>query len=749
MKKIIIASVLICVLLPLIVVTFITKTLATLPSISEYNFSPKLSSKILDDTGDVFSEFFIEQRTFIPIQNMPQILINALLAIEDSNFRSHFGVDFKGLFRAMFINIKAGRVVQGASTLTQQLSKLIFLTTEKTFTRKFKELLLAIQLEYRFSKDEILQMYLNQVYFGKGIYGIHSISKRIFNKNVKDLTLAECALIAGIPKRPNYYSPLKNLEHAMKRRDVVLQRMLELGYISERAYNLAIQKKMNIQIEDDANRGIGNYFSEYIRKKIKKKYGDEILYNAGLTIHTTINSRLQTISENIISDFVSEFNENFGQEAHLIRRENALKDILQIDTIPEECNVIFSDEYIQVSSSVQTSLISEMLQSEEILQYRKISSDTDPSLQSKYDILFSSGPILGIQCALIILDTKNGHIKSLVGGSDFSVSEFNRAVQSKRPPGSIFKPFVWASALKDGEYQNNTIIDDSFLAFKKNEEEDWVEVRGRKERYELHQATEYDIEQIWIPKNYNKKFYGPITFRRGLELSRNVIAVKLIHDIGPPSVIELSHQFGMQYNFPPVLSLSLGSSGLTLLDITTAYSVFSTGGIYKNMIDIIKVVDTKGITIDEYTVHSKQVYPVQLAYLMTSLLQGVIKRGTGWRAKKIKYPIAGKTGTSQKHRDVWFIGYTPSITCGIWIGYDDFSSIGRNLGASQVVVPIWKKIMERVLQFYPHENFIIPKNIIFKSIDASTGYLSLPSCPSKIIEAFISFTEPKEFCPFH
>ena len=631
--------------------------------------------------------------------------------------------------------------------MTQQLSKLIFLTTEKTFTRKFKELLLALQLEYRFSKDEILQMYLNQVYFGKGVYGIHAISKRLFNKKVQDLTLSECALIAGIPRRPNYYSPLRNLNRSIQRRNVVLEQMLKLGYIAKRAYDLALKEKINIFIEDDSNREVGNYFSEYIRQKIQKKYGDEVLYNEGLTIYSTINSRLQRLSENIMSDFISDFDEKFGQEAQLIRRENALKDMIEIDTIPEEYNFIFSEEFLNKSSDTQKSLISDI---------SPVELDFENSVtQKKFDVLISSVPMIGIQCAVVILDTKNGHVKSLIGGSDFSKSEFNRAIQAKRPPGSIFKPFVWASALENEYYQNNTIIDDSFLSFKKNEEEDWIEIQDYNERrqlYQVHQSTEdidIDPEQYWIPKNYNNKFYGPLTFRRGLELSRNIIAVKLIHDIGPSNVIELCHRFGMNYNFPPVLSLALGSSGVTLLDITKAYSVFSTGGVLSDVTDVIKVVNREGEIIDEYKGHSQQVYSPQLAYLVTSLLQGVIKRGTGRRARKIKYPIAGKTGTSQKHRDVWFIGYTPSITCGIWIGYDDFSSIGRNLGASQVVVPIWKKIMEQILKYHPYENFIVPKNIIFESIDANTGYLSLPTCPRKIIEAFVVGTEPKEFCIFH
>lgn len=676
------------------------KFLETLPPVQSLEeYLPRLTTRIYDYKGKLISELFTERRVWVPLNQIPVDLQNAFIAVEDDRFFKHWGISPAGMIRASVKNFMAGRVVQGGSTITQQLSKLIFLTQEKTMGRKVRELLLALQIERRFSKEEILQMYLNQVYFGQGAYGVSAAAKIYFGKSPQELNLSECALLAGLPRLPNFYSPFVNQKRALERRAVVLMRMRQLKYITSEEEKQAAKAPLTVQKTPMAA-AVAPYFIENLRQNLESKYGSDLLYRGGLSIYTTLDLDMQNAAERVVGNALVQFDKEFGPQAEWLRAKEKMDALKKAGTLPKNYSI-------------------------------KASTTVTP-----------------VQGALIAMDPKTGAVRALVGGRDFLKSQFNRATQARRQPGSAFKLFVWITALEN-EFTPASIIDDDPIAYF-NDGHDWRLIENATDTFSIVRATmsmNLTPDRVWVPKNYDGKYFGPITLRRGLAFSRNLVSVRLIDRMNPRKVVEWAQKMGIKSPLDPVLSLSLGTSVTNLMELVNAYGTVAAEGIRTEPYSIIKVTDFEGKVLEQNFPQETEVVSPQLNYLITNLLRGVVTEGTGRAAKNLPVPVAGKTGTTQDQRDLWFVGFTPTLVCGAWMGYDDFAPLGRKMAAGTVLVPWWADFMKEALKDLPPKDFTAPDGINFVKIDRVTGLMANPTCPKVILESFKAGTEPKEFCP--
>ena len=591
------------------------------------NFVSPVTSKVYDINGKLITEYFQENRTPISLSEIPPSLINAIIAIEDSNFYEHHGISFRGILRAMFENVKeSGRIFQGqgGSTITQQLAVNTFLTREETLSRKIKDALLALQIERTFTKDEILEMYLNVIYFGHGAYGIVSAANMYFDKPVSDLSLAESALIAGIPRRPYFYSPFINLEAALKRKNVILKRMSDLGYITEEEYFRTREEEITLNHNQDSVE-IAPHFSSYIRTMLLDKYGVNMVFKGGLKIYTTL--------------------------------------------------------------------------------------DLDMQKKAKEAFLKS-----GREGAIIAIEPNTGYIKAMVGGKNYEESEFNRATQAYRQPGSAFKPFVYLTAIEKG-ISPSLIIDDSPVVY----------------------------ENGWAPTNYEDEFRGPVTLREAFEDSINVVGVKLLERVGVRDVIRDAQKAGIKSTLRPDLSLALGTSEVTALEMASAYATIANMGTYVEPTAIIKVEDYNGKILEQNQIVRKEVFSADVCYTMIKLMEGVLIRGTATNAK-LGRPAAGKTGTTDEFTDAWFVGFTPEIVCAVYIGNDDRKPIGNRMTGAVAAAPIWRDFMVSALQDKPVSDFSAPDNVTEMQVCAKTGLLPGSKCAKTVPVTFISGTEPVQIC---
>jgi penicillin-binding protein 1A len=607
-------------------------------------YKPSITSRVYSDDNKLLAEFFLENRTPVSLTDVPAMLINALIATEDTRFYSHHGLDLHGIARAFIRNIRAHKILEGGSTLTQQLAKVLFLTPERSYTRKLKEMALALRIEQRYTKQEILSLYLNQIYFGSGAYGIESAAQIYFGKSAKELNLAECALLAGLPRSPKYYSPFKEPDNARGRRAYVLNRMVAMGMITVAQATEAKRVPLPSQPVVKVG-GPAPYFVEYIRQKIEERFGASILYTGGLNIYTSINVDLQKYAEQAVKEGLEKI-----EARHRKRRAN-------------------------------------------------------PPLQA----------------ALLAIEPSTGHILAMVGGRDFNESQFNRVWQAYRQPGSAFKPIIFAAALEQG-FSATDIIDDAPLTIK------------------------VDRKKNWSPENFTHTYQGFVTLRKALAQSLNVPTVKLLEKIGVDETIQYARRFGIQSPLTHYLSLALGSSDVTLLELTSAYSVFANHGTRLSPVSILMITDSSGRILYTNDALPVQVMKPETAYLITNLLRGAIEQGTGWKARELGRPAAGKTGTTNDYRDAWFMGYTPNLLAGVWVGYDDHRSIGPKETGARAALPIWLAFMKKALGERESDDFFVPEGIIFKQVDPNTGLLSTDNCPSSIREAFLPGTEPRKYC---
>jgi penicillin-binding protein 1A len=591
------------------------------------NFINPITSKVYDINGKLITEFFQENRTPISLDQLPNHLISAFIAIEDSYFYQHYGISIRGIIRAMVTNIREnGKIFQGqgGSTITQQLAVNTFLTREESLNRKIQDALLALQIERTFTKNEILEMYLNLIYFGHGAHGIVSASELYFGKPATELSLAESALIAGIPRRPYYYSPFINEEAATNRKNVILKRMLDLGYISENEYNLAREENIVFNHNRD-NIEIAPHFSSYIRTMLLEKYGVNMVFKGGLKIYTTLDLALQ----------------EKAQEAFLKSNREG---------------------------------------------------------------------------ALIAIEPQTGHIKAMVGGKNYEESEFNRATQAYRQPGSAFKTFVYLTAIEKG-LSPSLVLEDAPIVY----------------------------ENGWSPENYEKEHRGFVTLREAFEDSINIIGVKLLERVGVRDVIQNAQKAGITSSLRPDLSLALGTSEVTPLEMASAYATIANMGTYIEPISILKILDHNGKVLEQKSPVSKKVFSDDVCYTLIKLMEGVIQSGTGWNAQ-INRPAAGKTGTTNDCIDAWFVGFTPELTCAVYIGNDDRKTLGNKMTGGVVAAPIWHDFMAGALQGQSVKGFSIPANVEEITVCAKTGLLPGQQCAKTVRVAFISGTEPKQVC---
>ncbi|MBI5239283.1 MAG: PBP1A family penicillin-binding protein [Elusimicrobia bacterium] len=668
------------------------RLLAGLPDITVLeDYTPSLTSRVFDCKGQVVAEFSIEKRALLSLAKIPVDLQNAVIAIEDDRFFQHWGISPRGILRSALANLIAGRVRQGGSTITMQLSRQIFLTRQRKLIRKLREILLAIQIERNFSKPEILQFYLNQVYFGEGAYGVQAAARIYFGKEVGELSLADCALLAGIIQAPRGNSPFVHPDQARRRRGAVLGRMLDAGMIAKAELEAASREPIPL------SRPIGQetqapYFVEHVRKRLEQRYGTATLWRGGLKIHTTLDLEQQKTVEALMEKGLTAFDESARKEW-----ERKLK-------------------------------------------------EAPPMLDAAPEV--STSPPTKIQGAFVLMDVKTGAIRAMVGGRD---SIFNRATQARRQPGSTFKPFVWGAALESG-MTAASLVEDTPLAYY-YDGRDWRLLEGATDQYSIDLATQPFAQstdfKIWVPNNFDGKFLGTITLRKALALSRNIASINLITHVGPPLVVDIAHRAGIHSDLEAVPALGLGASAVSPLEMTDAFATFANGGITVVPYTVERVEDAAGKQLESHVPSEREGISPQLAYLLTNLLKGVVRNGTGSHASRLGRPLAGKTGTSNENRDLWFIGYTPDLVAGAWMGYDDFSSLGRkDWTGGSTVVPWWTEIMEQILKDQPKRDFPVPAKIVFVQVDSETGLLSLPTCPKKnrILEAFLEGTEPQSYC---
>ncbi|MGD9043045.1 MAG: PBP1A family penicillin-binding protein [Desulfobacterales bacterium] len=606
------------------------------------NFKPDAVTRIYSADKVLLAELFIEKREPVPLETIPMLLKAALVATEDRKFYKHSGVDLKGIARAIIKDIKAGEFVEGASTITQQLSKTLFLTPRKTLVRKIKEAILAFQLERRYTKDEILELYLNQVYFGSGAYGVQSAAKIFFGKSVKDLNLAECALVAGMPKSPSRYSPLVNPDLAIKRRNTVLRQMRDTDIISDAAYQQALQAGLYTNGRR-FNPSKAPYFVEFIKKSLEDELGSTRLYKGGLTVLATLDYGLQSAAEKAVGDGLA-----------------ALSDRMQ----PSQLAV--------------------------------------PAPEA----------------ALISIDLTSGGILAMVGGRDFHTSRFNRASMALRQPGSAFKPFVYAYAIEQGFAQNKKILDAP------------VVYRGAQD------------DDDWKPENFSLEYKGELTLRHALAISQNIPAVRLLHTLGPYPVAQFAHQLGIKSHLATNLSLALGTSEVTLMDLTSAYSVFPNKGEKIKPFGVIEIVDRQGRVIWRAKSQKRLVMSRAGAAIVTNMLEGVIKEGTGRRARMLGRAVAGKTGTTNDYKDALFIGFSPRVIAGVWVGLDDGRSLGAKETGARAALPIWIDFMKAALQNQPYQYFDIPDDVSQVRMDPITGLPQPEDSKQSVVALFKKGTEP-------
>lgn len=607
------------------------------------SFTPSAVTRIYSADKVLLAEVFMEKRDPVSLNVIPPHLKTALITTEDRKFHSHSGVDLKAIIRAIIKDIWAGEFVEGASTITQQLAKTLFLTPRKTLVRKIQEALLAFQLERRYTKDEILAYYLNQVYFGSGAYGVESAARIFFGKSVKDLTLAECALVAGMPRSPSRYSPLVNPELAIKRRNIVLKQMAATGAITDEVYNAARQESLQLATQG-TNSVKAPYFIEYVKKQLEEIVGPTQLYKAGLTVFTTLSYALQQIAEKAVSE---------GLDALKARMKK-----LDIDD-----------------------------------------SDT--------------------QCALVSLEVTTGGITAMVGGRDFYESSFNRATTARRQPGSAFKPIVYAYAI-ERKFPQNKLLLDAPVVFK-----------GAKDGKD------------WTPKNFSGTYQGEMTMRKALAISENIPAVRLIEMLGPASVVRFGHTLGITSPLAPNLSLALGSSEVTLLELTAAYAVFANRGQWIRAYGILEIDDHKGRVLWQVKPQKKVAMSQIGAAIITDMLTGVVREGTGRKATVLNRPVAGKTGTTDEYKDALFIGFSPSIAAGVWVGKDMHSTLGNLETGARAALPIWIGFMRKALPQRSYEYFDIPDDVVRVAINPASGVPVPKDTPDAVTALFKKGSEPE------
>ncbi|MBI2609329.1 MAG: PBP1A family penicillin-binding protein [Deltaproteobacteria bacterium] len=813
------------ILLTLGVVLYLTQDLPPLSALK--NYRPPIVTEIYSSDGVKIGELYKQKRYVIPFEKIPKLVIHAFIAAEDDRFFEHKGLDFPGIFRAMMVNFKAGDWKQGGSTISQQVARSLFLTRHKTIVRKVKEMILASTMEKHLTKEEILYLYLNQVYLGHGAYGIEAASHIYFGKKTENLTLAEAAILAGLPQSPSHYTPYHHPQKAKGRQIYVLKRMQDEGFITDEQRRKAILQELKIQ--NDSEFDAAPYFAEHVRKYLMSQYPKIDYLTSGLKIYTTLHSRFQKAAQTHLREGLREVDKRRGfrgvlkhiekeqvtsylkeQHKNLVYNKYFTRDLVPLENgnfgfyldpqlyeedTPLDVNQIYDGvvtkvddekEFIEVHIGTRLGRIAlnnlqwaSPVNAEVYWESRVLKKPSDAfaegnilsvkiiSILPAQEIELSLEQEPEVQGAVLSLEQGTGKVLSMVGGYDFTKSEFNRAHQAYRQVGSTFKPVIYSAALDKG-YTSATMITDAPIIYqdKKNDHK-------------------------WRPDNYGEKFYGDTLFRTALIKSRNIPTIKIVQDVGVEYVLAYSKKLGITSTMNEDLSSALGSSSASLWEMTRAYSVFANGGKLVEPIFIEKIADRDGKVIEQFkeplvqrkievkvdfdqrrefasvedkknaevkaqelrkflkqfdaSLQENQAISPETAFVTTNLLEAVVQEGTGWRLKELNRPVAGKTGTTDNYEDAWFIGYTPDVVTGVWVGMDDKSkAIGKFETGSSAAAPIWTNYMKEVLENYPKKEFVAPQGITFLKIDPETGLLAQPQAKNGVYAAFKQGTEPSE-----
>ena len=756
-----------------------------LPDYSQLqDYEPPVMTRVHASDGSLVAEYARERRLYLPIQAVPKSVIEAFLSAEDKNFYSHGGIDLTSIARAAISNIEqmgTGRRPQGASTITQQVAKNFLVGSETTYTRKIKEALLALRIERAYSKDKILELYLNEIYLGLGAYGIAAASLIYFDKSVHELTVPEMAYLAALPKAPTSLHPFRAHDRAVERRNWVIDRMAENGYITSEDAAKAKATPLRVTPRPTgAHVFAAEYFAEEVRREIHDRYGEKKLYEGGLSVRTTLNPELQEIAKKALTDGLVRYDEAHGWRGPVAQIEIngdwgvKLADVRALSDIKWRLAVVLESDDKTAKIGLQPGReVSGQLSKEretgtiafDGMKWAKWATGPDKGKAVKTvrqvlrvgDVVYvdpyvdpKTGPKEGqwrlrqvpeISGAFAAMDPWTGRVLALVGGFSFDDSQFNRATQALRQPGSSFKPFVYASALDNG-YTPSSVVMDAPV--------------------EIDQGAG---QGIWRPENYSRQFYGPQTLRFGLEQSRNVMTVRLAQDVGMPLIVEYAKRFGVYDDLPPYLSYALGAGETTLVRMLAGYSMFDNGGRKVKPTLIDRIQDRYGRTIYRHDERECQgcdaakwagqpepelvdrreiVIDPMTAYQITSMMEGVVQRGTGTRIRDVGRPVAGKTGTTNDEKDVWFLAFTPDIVVGAYLGFDRPRSLGRGATGGQLAAPIVGQFLKEALEGKPAQPFRVPPGIKLIRINAKTGTRAQPGDERVILEAFKPGTQPSD-----
>ena len=748
-KKILIFSSVISTMLIIVVISILWIYSNKLPDYKYLKkYKPSVSSKLYSGNGILVSDFSSEKRIFVPFDAIPVKVINAFLSAEDKNFFKHPGVDAKGVIRAFknnLFNLLNSKRLEGASTITQQVAKNFLLSNEVSIDRKIKEAILAFRIERALSKERILELYLNQIYLGEGSYGIASASLRYFDKSINELNYSEASLLAALPKAPSKYNPYKNIKLAKHRRNLVINNLFQNSYINEKQYNSLIKSEINLRKRKRIYLEDSRYFVEEVRKKVIENYGFEKVYKQGFNIKTPIDLNLQNIATKSLRKGLERYDrrrgwrgaianrkinsdwkkglEKFNLESSIEWEIAIVKRIDKFEAVIETANdKIGIIKYENINWTRKN--LNQIFKIGDLIYVKKIN-------EGNYDlkqIPLANGGI-------VVLDPYSGRVLAMSGGFSFKKSEFNRTTQALRQPGSAFKPFIYALALENNFTPSTLILDAPIV---------------------LDQGSDL---KMWKPENYGKKFYGPSTLRMGLEKSRNLMTVRISQDLGLNKILNLSKDLGIYDNPKELLSISLGSEETTLLKLTSGYCSFVNGGkiISPKLIDRIQ--DSEGNTIlktedrecsncknisflsEDVPVikdNFKQIFSPQTAYQITSILEGATKRGTAKKLNSLKLDIGGKTGTTNKNTDTWFIGFTSDLVVGVYVGYDEPKSLGKFETGAKTAMPIFKSFIQNTIKKENTRPFKVPQDLTLMVVDFETGKKVNFSSKKTIIESFKS-----------
>ena len=731
---------------------WVVKDLPRVEAITDYN--PPLTTTVYTRNDQVLGYLARENRFLRSLGDMADVVPKCFLAAEDHAFFEHEGVDFLGILRAAIKNIKAGSIVQGGSTITQQVIKALLLTPERSYERKLKEAILAYRLEKNLEKNEILTIYLNEIYLGHGAYGVEAASRTYFGKHVDELTLAEASLLAGLPKAPSLYDPYKNMHLARARQRYVLSRLLDLEWITREEYSRALQAEIALETMSDPSWQVGGYYLEEVRKWLVQKYGEQMTYTGGLEVRTNVDLAHQQAAEQALQDGLVASSKRRGWRGPVSgeQRDKATVQSGAADNstrwIPEDwllvqvnavdsggAEVSFGNQtgWIDVSSMAWCREPNPEKAPEDVPAVK----DARQVLQAG-DQVWASPPQEGekdqegtgdakklelqqlpqVQGALLSMDPRTGEVLAMVGGFSFQATQFNRALQAQRQPGSAFKPIVYSAALDNG-FTPASVLLDAPIVF-----------------------SDRATNSTWKPENYEQRIFGPTLLRTALVKSRNLVTIRLARQIGIDTVITRAKTLGLQAEFPRDLSVSLGSAAVSLKDLCQAYSAFARNGstIYPRLVD--KVTGPWGEELYASEMVTGEGIGAQTAYIITSLLQDVVTSGTGWRVRALDRPVAGKTGTTDDQKDAWFMGYAPYLLTGVFVGFDQPRPMGKYETGSRAASPIWLQYRQAVEDGYPVQDFAQPRGIVMAKVDAANGLLAGPGTEKSYLLPFKAGTQP-------